>query len=72
MKSIVLLFLLFISIPPVWAQDSSGNADPKTEIPPREESSSGDSATPPVPWPKPFKPSEEIGADSQISFPTDI
>jgi len=25
-----------------------------------------------VVWPKPFKPSEEIGADSQISFPTDI
>ncbi len=23
-------------------------------------------------WPKPFQPSKEIGADSQISFPTDI
>lgn len=23
-------------------------------------------------WPVPFKPTQEIGADSQISFPTDI
>ena len=23
-------------------------------------------------WPPPFNPSEEIGADSQVSFPTDI
>lgn len=26
----------------------------------------------PTVWPQPFKPSEEVGADSQVSFPTDI
>ncbi|MBW2658318.1 MAG: hypothetical protein JRC87_01770 [Deltaproteobacteria bacterium] len=23
-------------------------------------------------WPAPFQPSEEVGADSEVSFPTDI
>ena len=27
---------------------------------------------PPVPWPRPYKPSEEISADSAVPFPTDI
>ena len=57
----------------VWADDPP---DPSAPVPesgegaqetvqegiPREE----------IVWPKPFKPSEEIGADSQVSFPTDI
>ena len=25
-----------------------------------------------VNWPAPFQPSEKVGADSQVSFPTDI
>ena len=27
---------------------------------------------PPAPWPRPYKPSEEISADSAVPFPTDI
>ncbi len=26
----------------------------------------------PSPWPLPFTPSQEVGADSQVAFPTDI
>lgn len=26
----------------------------------------------PAVWPQPFQPSEEVGADSEVSFPTDI
>ena len=57
-------------------QAEEGSAPPADEAPASSEISrepdqqEGPAET--VVWPKPFKPSEEIGADSQISFPTDI
>ena len=44
--------------------ETNGVTTPETTAP---ESSAED-----VVWPPPFNPSEEIGADSQVSFPTDI
>ena len=32
----------------------------------------GHAAEPTLVWPPPFQPSEDIGADSPVSFPTDI
>ncbi len=72
MKSTLILLVLLMHIPLATAGESSSPADPQTDLEPREETRSEDSVAPPVSWPKPFKPSEEIGADSQISFPTDI
>ena len=57
-------------------QAEEGSAPPADEVPASSEiarepaQQQGPAET--VVWPKPFKPSEEIGADSQISFPTDI
>ena len=44
--------------------ESNVETTPKTVVPER----SAEDAV----WPPPFNPSEEIGADSQVSFPTDI
>ena len=70
MKTIVLLLLL-ISGAPLWAQDTDdtagSEAGSQVQPPP-----GGESVQEPVPWPRPFTPSEEVGADSSISFPTDI
>ncbi len=58
---------------PLQAEEGSAPAD---EVPASSEVAREpvpqQSPAEPVVWPKPFEPSEEIGADSQISFPTDI
>ncbi len=72
MKLIIFVIVLFIVSPLVQAQDRPDSAASEVEGQPQQSSTGTDSAPPPVPWPKPFKPSEKIGADSQISFPTDI
>ena len=69
----ILLFLILMSCPlMVLAQDTTEKTAPIEDSQPRQVSPVEDSAPPAIPWPKPFKPSENIGADSQISFPTDI
>lgn len=58
---------------PLQAEEGSAPADKvpaSSEIAREPAQQQGPAET--VVWPKPFKPSEEIGADSQISFPTDI
>ena len=58
---------------PLQAAEGSAPADEapaSSEITREPDQQEGPAET--VVWPKPFKPSEEIGADSQISFPTDI
>ncbi len=37
----------------------------------KEQATASQQAKPAV-WPQPFQPSEEVGADSEVSFPTDI
>ncbi|MEJ2056394.1 MAG: hypothetical protein P8X39_00980 [Desulfofustis sp.] len=71
MKSTALIFLLMIVASLVQAQGTVDSAVPEEESQ-QQHSSGEDTGPPPVAWPKPFKPSQEIGADSQISFPTDI
>lgn len=69
----ILLILILLCFPLlVIAQDTSDKAVPEEDTQPRQVLPVEDSAPPSAPWPKPFKPSEKIGADSQISFPTDI
>ncbi len=69
----VMLIILMVSCAGVRAQNDPVPANPPpppSEAPPVQtpQGSSGEE----VVWPPPFQPSEEIGADSQISFPTDI
>lgn len=68
---LTLIFLLFCGS--VSAQDSPPPDKQKQEDPPPKEKT-GDTTTEPSAeiWPETFNPSEKIGADSQISFPTDI
>ncbi|MEJ2136573.1 MAG: hypothetical protein P8X86_15190 [Desulfofustis sp.] len=70
---LLLLIILFIFGGPLQAEKGSGPADKVPaggEVTREPAPQQGPAET--VVWPPPFKPSEEIGADSQISFPTDI
>lgn len=73
MKNVLILIILLCLGQTSLAQDNPDSTEPETNRPvPVKESTSGEKEPAPVIWPQPFKPSEEIGADSQISFPTDI
>ena len=70
--SCIILLILLLSSVPLMAEEGSGPTDQSPQngqVSPRVEPQTPEEA---VVWPPPFKPSEEIGADSQISFPTDI
>jgi len=72
MKQILLILILLCFPLLVKAQDTKDNTVSAEDKQPQQASPVEESVPPSVPWPKPFKPSEKIGADSQISFPTDI
>lgn len=70
MTRIVALLVLILSISSAQAQEQGDTREDEVRSnPPRKETDSGRK---PAAWPQPFQPSQEIGADSQISFPTDI
>lgn len=60
---IILLLLVTVSFSLAQDQGQAGS---------QEEEQSEPEQTLPTVWPPPFHPSQEVGADSQISFPTDI
>ena len=68
---ITTLFMLLISSGTVQAQDLPENQDGKEQEKShlQQEKTTGQEQ---LRWPIPFNPSQEIGADSQVSFPTDI
>ena len=70
---ILVSFILLLSMQTATAQDSKNSADPQQDrSAPQKQAVSRKTEPAPAVWPKPFTPSEEIGADSQISLPTDI
>ena len=77
MKYVLLLLLIFIVHPVYGAEPQTSVEQPTpTEQPQRTAPEPGPSTAPreknQEPWPKPFQPSERIGADSAVSFPVDI
>lgn len=73
MNKAMLIIILLCVCHPAWADDTSGSTEkeagkPVTQTEPERE----EKVSEPVVWPVPFSPSQEIGADSMISFPTDI
>lgn len=71
-KAMLIIILLCVG-QPAWANDTSEPTEkeagkPVTQTEPKRE----EKVSEPVVWPVPFSPSQEIGADSMISFPTDI
>jgi len=69
----LLSLILLFSVLAIAAQDSQGSADPEQDrSAPQKEAAAEETVPVPAVWPKPFTPSEEIGADAQISLPTDI
>ncbi len=74
-KSAMVLLLLFHAVTPVsFAQDQRDggeNVNGPAVQEEKEQATAPQQAKPTV-WPQPFQPSEEVGADSQVSFPTDI
>ena len=78
MKQIVFVafFLLVfsgsvLSQPEQGPEQGEGKEDVKTVQPPKK-AEQGSQKPEEHQWPLPFVPSEEVGADSVISFPTDI
>ena len=72
MIRILIVLVLLGSGSSLWAEDGSVSTEPKpSDAVSQKEPQSQDQPAPTI-WPRPFKPSQEIGADSQISFPTDI
>jgi hypothetical protein len=53
-------------------EDSTPTAQTPASSETPAETTAEESSAEDVVWPPPFNPSEEIGADAQISFPTDI
>jgi len=70
----VLTLLIFLVLSPfVWAQNQTKPGESKTaDSASQKQTQENQDQSRPTIWPKSFQPSEEIGADSQISFPTDI
>ena len=72
MIRILIVLVLLGSGASLWAEDGSVSTEPKpSDAVSQKEPQSQDQPAPTI-WPRPFQPSQEIGADSQISFPTDI
>lgn len=70
---LVTLILLALTSGAVRAQeDPTPTAQTPTTSETPAETTAEESSAEDVVWPPPFNPSEEIGADSQVSFPTDI
>ncbi len=71
-RTALLVLLLFCSSG-LKAQEQQDPAGSQPVGPVAQEPATPESAPPEQPdWPRPFQPSEQVGADSQISFPTDI
>jgi len=64
------IFILLLGIPSISPADDapSQNEQDSETISQSEENNAQQSTT----WPYPFTPSQEVGADSQVAFPTDI
>lgn len=72
MIRLVIVLMLLASSSSLWAEDRPVSTEPKpSDAVSQKEPQKQDEPAPTI-WPRPFQPSQEIGADSQISFPTDI
>ncbi len=68
-----LLIVLLLGSVAVWAEEAPVPADrTSTTSDTQTETDAQQSSAEDIVWPPPFNPSEEIGADLQVSFPTDI
>jgi hypothetical protein len=68
-----LILILLLCCSGLKAQEQPDPAEPQPAGPVAREPTASEPAPPtPLTWPRPFQPTEQVGADSQISFPTDI
>lgn len=70
MTRIIILILLFAGLQGAAAEDTipqkSTKPDDKSQPAEKQDQQK------PITWPSPFTPSQNVGADSQVAFPTDI
>jgi len=64
-RAMIVVVLILVVSGPVYSGDGQGTVVKKE--PATEQQQKGSAS-----WPQPFHPSKEVGADSQVSFPTDI
>jgi hypothetical protein len=64
-RAMVVVVLILAVSGPVYSGDGQGTVVKKEPV-------TGTQQKGVASWPQPFHPSKEVGADSQVSFPTDI
>lgn len=76
MKTIIMtIFLLLVTASGMAADKQPDKGSAKNPVATGTEKNSGQKTAEKkeaVQWPRPYKPSEEVSADSMVPFPTDI
>ena len=73
MTRLLVLILLFSALQSAVAEETSTqNSSGSDETSPPVEAREDIAEQKPATWPRPFSPSQSVGADSQVAFPTDI
>ena len=76
MKTIIMIMLLLLVAGSGMTADKPAEKDSvKPPVATETRKSSGQQTVEkkaPVQWPRPYKPTEEVSADSMVPFPTDI
>lgn len=70
--AVILMLLAVIPVSFGRDQKDGGENVNGSVVAGKNEQSTESQQTKPAVWPQPFQPSEEVGADSEVSFPTDI
>ncbi len=73
MTRMIILILLFSGLQGAAAEDTipQKSTEPNDKSQPAEKQDQKLQQKP-ITWPSPFTPSQNVGADSQVAFPTDI
>lgn len=73
MTRMIIFILLFWGLQGAAAEDTipQKSTEPSDKSQPLE-TQDEQSQQKPITWPSPFTPSQNVGADSQVAFPTDI
>lgn len=73
-RLITFLILFLLLAGPVRGAEQTTPTPAKPSPPPPKQTPAKTVQTEqkPLPWPRPYKPTEEISADSAVPFPTDI
>jgi len=73
-KTLITILLLLLAVTGMGAEQPTAHSPGQSPAPVTKEAPAKAVQTEQkkLPWPRPYKPTEEISADSAVPFPTDI